>query len=215
MAASGGSILGELKARMDALTEETTNAPRPFATIAALEDRVAELSAFHDDTSPPSKPKARAFEEGPPKVDSPPDIVDLASAPPSIGSVSGSEEDEEDEEDASEAEQDLSDAEATEPKQKPDGSDPVPSGSGSSISGTSKKTVTVESKGKNKGGKATSSPPKATANSEATRAKEQDAQRMRDLSYTNQQPNNCTSLKDAVFFCGSQMVQWVNGHSVQ
>ena len=98
MAASGGSILGELKARMDALTEETTNAPRPFATIAALEDRVAELSAFHDDTSPPSKPKARAFEEGPPKVDSPPDIVDLASAPPSIGSVSGSEEDEEDEE---------------------------------------------------------------------------------------------------------------------
>ena len=203
MAASGGSILGELKARMDALTEETTNAPRPFATIAALEDRVAELSAFHDDTSPPSKPKARAFEEGPPKVDSPPDIVDLASAPPSIGSVSGSEEDEEDEEDASEAEQDLSDAEATEPKQKPDGSDPVPSGSGSSISGTSKKTVTVESKGKNKGGKATSSPPKATANSEATRAKEQDAQRMRDLSYTNQQPNNCTSLKDAVFFCSN------------
>ena len=130
MAASGGSILGELKARMDALTEETTNAPRPFATIAALEDRVAELSAFHDDTSPPSKPKARAFEEGPPKVDSPPDIVDLASAPPSIGSVSGSEEDEEDEEDASEAEQDLSDAEATEPKQKPDGSDPVPVRSG-------------------------------------------------------------------------------------
>ena len=117
--------------------------------------------------------------------------------------MSGSEEDEEDEEDASEAEQDLSDAEATEPKQKPDGSDPVPSGSGSSISGTSKKTVTVESKGKNKGGKATSSPPKATANSEATRAKEQDAQRMRDLSYTNQQPNNCTSLKDAVFFCSN------------
>ena len=200
MAASGGCILDELQARMTALTDETPDAPRLFATTTALEDRVAELSAQHQDTSPTSKPKARAFAEDPPMVNSPQDIVNLASAPSSIASVSDSEKDEEDEEDASEAEQNLSDTEATKPKHKPKGSDPVPSGSGSSISGTNK-TVTVEPEAKKKGGKGKSSPPKAAVDSETARAKELDAQRMRDLSYTNEQPNNCITLKDAAFFC--------------
>ena len=127
MAASGGCILDELQARMTALTDETPDAPRLFATTTALEDRVAELSAQHQDTSPTSKPKARAFAEDPPMVNSPQDIVNLASAPSSIASLSDSEKDEEDEEDASEAEQNLSDTEATKPKHKPKGSDPVPS----------------------------------------------------------------------------------------
>ena len=126
MAASGGCILDELQARMTALTDETPDAPRLFATTTALEDRVAELSAQHQDTSPTSKPKARAFAEDPPMVNSPQDIVNLASAPSSIASLSDSEKDEEDEEDASEAEQNLSDTEATKPKHKPKGSDPVP-----------------------------------------------------------------------------------------
>ena len=126
MAASGGSILDELEARMTALTEKTPDTPHPFATTTELADRVAELGAHQKNTSPTSKPKARAFAESPPMVDSPLDIVNLASAPSSIASVSDSEKGEEDEEDASEAEQNLSDTEATKPKHKPKGSDPVP-----------------------------------------------------------------------------------------
>ena len=83
--------------------------------MATLEDRVASLGANQKDTLPTSKPKARAFAEGPPMVDSP-DASSTSPAKPRPSSPYLSEsdrEDEEEEEGASEEDQPLSDAELT------------------------------------------------------------------------------------------------------
>ena len=200
MPGSSDGMQEALQAEIDALSDDDEPTVAPPVTMETLAERIAHLDspALHDDT-PVSKPKLLvAFETGPPLVGSP-ELVDLSSIASPVASEGS--DDDDDEKEADEDGQSQSDAEATEPKQKPNGSDPTPSGSGTVISGTNK-TVTVEPNAKGKGKiKATSTPSKAAVNTEAVSAKERKDERMNDLSYTTRQPNNCTTMKDSVFFC--------------
>ena len=124
MAGSSDGMLEALQAGIDALEDDEPTVA-PLVTIETLAERIAHLDspALQDDT-PASKPKLPvAFATGPPLVGSP-ELVDLSSIASPVACEAS--DDDDDEEEAGEDGQSQSDAEATEPKQKPNGSDPTP-----------------------------------------------------------------------------------------